>query len=136
LIGLPTVSLSGFFDAVSSNGDRESPFLAFYPNLSFFFWSSFELELLLSSDSEEEATLSPELLLDRYLLLLALDRLVLLRSEAAGFEVFKDEEFLVGAAVMRPRALWKNPPFCFFSSIGGIIAEISSALRTCGGGTT
>jgi hypothetical protein len=81
-------------DAVSSRTD----FLAYLPKDDFFLGLSFELEL--SSDSEEEATLSPELLLERYLLLLVLDRLVfvLLKSEAAGFWLFL-------VVPMRPRAL-------------------------------
>ena len=81
-------------DAVSSRTD----FLAYLLKDVFFLGLSFELEL--SSDSEEEATLSPELLLERYLLLLVLDRLVfvLLKSEVAGFWLFL-------VVPMRPRAL-------------------------------
>ena len=60
-----------------------TPFLAFWLNAAFLRLSSPELEL--SSESEEEGTLSPELLLDRYLLLLLLDMLVLLNSDAGGF---------------------------------------------------
>jgi hypothetical protein len=97
-------------DAVSSRTD----FLAYLPKDDFFLGLSFELEL--SSDSEEEATLSPELLLERYLLLLVFDRFVLLKSDDAG---------VLLVVPIRPRARWKKPDF-FFSSTGGIIAEISS----------
>jgi len=77
------LSFRGFFADVSSNGMLLTPFLAFRLNAAFFFLSSPELEL--SSESEEEGTLSPELLLDKYLLLLLLDMFVLLNSEAGGF---------------------------------------------------
>jgi hypothetical protein len=77
------LSFRGFFADVSSNGMLLTPFLAFWLNAAFFFLSSPELEL--SSESEEEGTLSPELLLDKYLLLLLLDMFVLLNSEAGGF---------------------------------------------------
>jgi hypothetical protein len=84
-------------EAVSS---RTADFLACWPRDGFLFLFCSSLELELSSDSEEEATLSPELLLERYLLLLVLERLVfvLLKSEAAGFWLFL-------VVPMRPRAL-------------------------------
>jgi hypothetical protein len=77
------LSFRGFFADVSSNGLLLTPFLAFLLKAVFFRLSSPELEL--SSESEDEGTLSPELLLDKYLLLLVLDMLVLLRSAAGGF---------------------------------------------------
>jgi hypothetical protein len=82
LIGL-IFSFRGFFADVFSNGMLLTPFLAFWLNEAFFRLSSPELEL--SSESEEEGTLSPELLLDKYLLLLLLDIFVLLNSDVGGF---------------------------------------------------
>jgi hypothetical protein len=76
-------SFRGFFADVSSNALLLTPFLAFWLKAAFFRLSSPELEL--SSESEEEGTLSPELLLDKYLLLLLLDIFVLLKSAAGGF---------------------------------------------------
>lgn len=111
-IGLPTSFLSGFFDAVSSSYVRFTPY--FFALLliggGFLLWSSAEL-VELFSESEDEATLSPELLLDRYLLLFVFDRLVLLKSDMAG--LLMDESF--DYAENPPSAFLKKP-VSFFSS--------------------
>ena len=80
-LGLTVSYLRGFFVAVSSRKLRTAAFLTFWLIGDFFFRSS--VELVLSSESEDEDTLSPELLLERYLLLLVFERFDLLISVIA-----------------------------------------------------
>ena len=90
-----------------------TPFLTFYWFCEIFLLSSEELEEL-SSESEEEGTLSPELLLETYLLLLFnLDATV--KSDSGAFEVVPGVD-LLGPDILL-RAFWKKPA-CFFSSGG------------------